>query len=117
MSEKPPSERQQLAQRIADFINANRLNNPFGGDVHQSAEKKGRPYTILFSRPRYLDGLVTVYGPKFILINSQGGLALNDGAVFESEENALNFMRLAFVEETLKRDEAMEIPVKAQKAA
>lgn len=114
MTDKPPSERQLIAQRIATFIIENRLANPFGGDVHQSTDKKGRPYTVLFSVPRVLDGLVTVYGPKFILINTQGGLSLGDGSVFESEADALKFMRLAFVD--LKRDEAADVPTKAPRS-
>lgn len=108
-----PSERRLLADRIAKFIIDNRLNNPFGGDVDQSSEK-GRPYSILFSVPRLLDGLVRVYGPKFILVQMQGPLV--HGAtdmVFESEQNALDFLRLAFVEHN--QEAAYAIPVKARK--
>jgi hypothetical protein len=113
MNDKPPSERQQIAQRIATFIIENHLANPFGGEVDQSASK-GRPYTVAFAVPRLLDGIVTVYGPKFILINMQGRLARRDGAVFESEQNAIQFLRLLLVEH--KEDAALAVPAKPPKA-
>ena len=88
MTDKPPSDRRLLAERIAAFINDNRLNSPFGGEVDQSGDK--RSYDILFSIPRLLDGLVRVYGLKFILIQTQGPLARGTGErVFTSEQNAL----------------------------
>lgn len=112
MSDRP-SERRLLAERIAKLINDNHLNRPFGGDVEQSQDK-GRPYNILFSVPRLLDGLVRVYGPKFILVQMEGPLARGaSDMVFESEQNALDFLRLAFVEH--KQEAAYAIPVKARK--
>ena len=111
MSDKSPSERQQIAQRIADFIIANELANPFGGDVDQTTGK-GRPYSVLMSI--LLDGQVLVYGPKFILITMQGRLArYGTGFVYESEQHALDFLRLMLVEH--KADEALAIPTKAEK--
>ena len=113
MSDKPSSERQQIAQRIAQFILDNDLANPFGGDVDQTTGK-GRPYSVLMSVPRYLDGQVLVYGPKFILINMDGPLARHGtGFVYESEQHALDFLRLMLVEHDSEK--ALAIPTKAAK--
>lgn len=90
------SERQQLAQRIADFISRNRLTVPYGGDV----SKAGRHYTVTFASPKTLDGVVNVYGDKFIQITYQTAyreLPHRDNRVFESESDAVSFLNLAFV--------------------
>lgn len=81
------SERAQIAERIAETIRELGLTNPFGGDV--SRPEGQRYYGILFARPRTLDGLVRVYGPKFILVEtSQTGQEK-----FESEAEAVAFIR------------------------
>lgn len=101
------SERSEIADRIAAKVREWRLTAPFGGDV----EKSGRYYGILFAKPRTLDGLVRVYGPKFIMVESQGPLGLGR-SIFESEEAAVDFIRLAFVE--LDREEAWKVPTRAR---
>jgi hypothetical protein len=108
--EKEMSERSDIATRIANFICENNLANPFGGDVEQSKDK--RYYGVLFSVPRLLDGFVRVYSPKYILIETQGRL-VPQNAVYESEENALKFMRLAYVEHNTEA--AYAVPTKAPK--
>lgn len=111
---KPPSERQQIAQRFAVFIVENHLANPFGGDVSQSSDKKY--YGVLFSRPRLLDGFVRVYSPKFILVEMTGPAArLGSSRVFESEKDATDFLRLAFVEYDM--DAAAKVPTKPAKGS
>jgi hypothetical protein len=103
--ETKKSERQLVAERIAKYIRCNRWTAPFGGDVH----KDGKAYSILFAKPRMLDGLVRVWSPKFILIQCQGPSAHgNWSAVYESEQDAMRFLRLAFAEH--KWMEAMEVP-------
>ena len=101
------SERSEIAGRIAEKIIEWRLTAPFGGDV----EKSGRYYGVLFARPRTLDGLVRVYGPKFIMVETSGPLGLGR-SIFESEEAAVDFIRLAFVE--LDREKAWNIPARAR---
>ena len=59
---KQPSERQHLAQRIADKINELGINNPFGGDVNfMKAERGGGWYEVSFSIPVILDGTIRVF--------------------------------------------------------
>lgn len=102
------SPRAEVAHRIADFICEHRMTNPFGGDV----EKDGRRYEVLFSRPRTLDGLVHVYGPNFILVDSRG--PGGDGKhVFESEANALAYLNARFV--NFDREAANSIPRKGSR--
>jgi hypothetical protein len=104
------SERREIAERLAQFIRDNNLANPFGGDVENSKDK--RHYAVLFSVPAILDGIIRVYSPKFIAINCQGRLCNHD-AVYDSEANATEFMRLAFV--ASKFDAAYAVPVKPEK--
>ena len=106
------SERSEIAGRLAQFICDNNLANPFGGDVEQSQDK--RYYGVLFSVPRLLDGFLRVYSPKYILIQCQGPLCQND-AVYLSEADALQFMKLAFVDHDLEA--AYNIPTKPPKAS
>jgi hypothetical protein len=104
---KRPSERQLLAERIAKYIRQQKWTAPFGGECN----KDGKAYSILFAKPRTLDGLVRVWGPKFILIECQGPAAHgNWRGCYESEEDAMKFLRLAFQEH--KWTEAMEVPIR-----
>lgn len=108
------SKRGLIADRIANFINENDLNRPLGGEITRG-KGRGKPYIIVFMSPANLDGCITIYGEKFIRIEweSRFQSVPNKGsAVFESEENALNFLRLAFVEFD---EAAMEIPTKKEK--
>lgn len=105
------SARQELAQRIADFIRTNNLTTPYGGDV----AKHGNHYTVLFSYPRNVDGAVNVYGPKFIQVTwmtQYRDLTRQGNRVFESESNAVDFIDKAFI--TLDFDRAMAVPHKAK---
>jgi hypothetical protein len=119
MSDRAPSDRRQIADRFAEFIIANDIANPFGGEVniHESAEnKRKKHYAIPMSRPRLLDGEVRVYGPKFILVLMRGALALGgEERVYASEAAAMAFLRLLLVEH--KTDEALAIPTKAPRAS
>ncbi len=105
------SERKDIAYRIAEKIIDWKLTNPFGGDVTQSSDRKGKPYRIAFSYPRLLDGMVSVYGPRFIQVQTMGPLGRDRGGVFTSETDALEFIRLAFV--ALDEEAADAIPRKA----
>lgn len=106
------SKRSELAKRLADFINENNLAQVLGGDVTQDDNRKGKPYVIMFSKLRNLDGVVTVFSEKFIHVKyrTRYGNVPQDGSyVFESEENVVKFLRLAFIE---LDDKAMEVPMK-----
>jgi hypothetical protein len=90
------SARQELAQRIADFIVSKRLTVPYGGDVI----KAGNHYSVLFAAAAVLDGVVNVYGPKFIQVTYQTqyrDLPHRANTVFGSESAALDFLNKAFV--------------------
>jgi hypothetical protein len=105
------SARQELAQRIADFIVNNRLTVPYGGDVIKS----GNHYTVLFSKAATLDGVVNVYGPKFIQVTYQTAyraMPRTGKPVFESEASAVDFLDKAFVHHNF--DAALAIPTKAR---
>lgn len=107
------SERAELSQRIADFIALNRLTTPYGGEVFKTPQKKH--YSILFSCPRTLDGVVNVYGPKFIQVTYQTGyrdLPSRDNRVFESAAAAIEFLDKAFVKGDYQG--ALQVPVKAK---
>jgi hypothetical protein len=106
--EAPMSPRAEIAQRIATFVLENDMAQVFGGDV----VKSGRYYEIGFSLRRTLDGSVRVYGPKFIQV-AYGGSYGRDSKVFDSEANAVEFLRLAFVKFDMAA--ADDVPVKGEK--
>lgn len=78
------SERSDIAQEIADKVNALKLNNPYGGQVALESAKKGKYYSVLFSYPRYIDGIVRVFSPKNIIVETS-----NSVKTCRSKEEAL----------------------------
>jgi hypothetical protein len=109
------STRQELAQRIADFIRDNRLTTPYGGDV----VRQKNYYTVLFSDVAggtgCLDGAVDVWGEKFIQISYQTqyrAMPSQAWPVFESEAATIDFLNKAFVIRDF--DAALAIPTKAR---
>jgi hypothetical protein len=104
------SERSQIAEQIAQFIRDNNLTNPFGGDV----SKMDRYYSVLFSRPATLDGLVRVYSPSFILIEFSGKYG-REQRVYVGSENAIQYIKLRFVD--FDETAANAIPTKPRKVA
>lgn len=112
---KPMSDRQSCANRIARFINVNKLANPFGGEVVLDRSGKMPCYDVSFSKPRVLNGTVSVYSTSFIKVSFETAyrsLPNRGHHVYGSETDAINFLKLAFVE--LKFDEAMDIPLKGK---
>jgi hypothetical protein len=91
--EQKPSERNQVANRLATLIRECGLINPYGGDVKQKKRSKGKPYNVAFSRSGDLDGELSIYSPKFIrfkfLAHSQG----QQSFVVESQENAIEVIK------------------------
>lgn len=104
------SARHDLADRFAQWVRDNGLATVWGGDVSLSSNK--RCYTIGFDRPRTLDGTISVYSPKFIQVRYEGAYG-RDSHVFTSEANAMEFMRLAFVE--FDMEAALDVPMKEPK--
>jgi len=107
------SPRGALAGRIADFVDEHGLAQVFGG--RQDLRKSGRYYSVMLSIARYLDGFIRVYGPKFILIQLQGpAVGGRWEGVYESEENALTFLKALLVDHD--EDAAYAVPTKAPKS-
>lgn len=91
------SARTEIAQRVAELIVSNDLATPYGGE----ATHIGRYIAVTFSKPRDLDGSVEVFGPSFILVRYQtryGFLPHRGRHVFNSEADALGFLKAAFVD-------------------
>jgi hypothetical protein len=102
------SPRAKITDEMMAFLDRNHLNSPYlNSDV--SNDKKYR--YVIFAKPRVLDGEVRVYNPKFIMVAWQTAfrdLPHKDKRVFGSLKDAMDFIRLAFVE--LKFDDAMDVP-------
>lgn len=105
------SARAEVAERIATKIREWRLTAPFGGDVEHTDRKY---YGILFAYPRYLDGLVRVYSPSWILVEAQGPWARGGYQnAFSTEQDAINFIQYAFVDHNWEL--ADQVPTKPRK--
>ena len=94
------SNRSALAERMAYFINELGLNNPFGGEITRGSGR-GKPYLISFSKPRYVDGTIYIYGEKFIQVKYQTAfrdLPERDSRVFTNEQDASMFIKKAFID-------------------
>jgi hypothetical protein len=87
---KTPSAREQLAERFAAFVRENDLCQVFGGDVTRSKDR--RAYCVLFSRRRTLDGLIQVYSPTFILVET----SRLGREKFDSEAKAIDYLKRNF---------------------
>lgn len=83
------SSRNQLAETLATKICDLGLTNPYGGEVTQDMEVKGKPYRIGFSSPRYLDGEISVYGSGFIKVLFETPSQGRQNIVVESEGDAI----------------------------
>lgn len=112
MNIKPPSARQLLAQRLGEKVSEMQLCSPYGGYQGLSRHGKRPYYAVLFSYPRSLDGVISVYSEKYICINVQTAyrfLPNKFTVVFESEQDAVDFLQAAFVEhDEEKTDQIME---------
>lgn len=102
----------EIANKISDFVRSNNMSTPYGGEPHHDTNRKGSPYVVLISQKENLDGIIFVYSDKFILINtttSYRHLPAHDSRVFESMDNALDFLKKAFVDFSA---DALKIPTK-----
>lgn len=93
------SVRSDLADRIADQLKEVGLNDAYGVNVGQS-HVKGKPYVISFCKARVLDGQVTMYGPKFVLVKwltAFRDTSASGQEKFDSVDDAMNFIKKTFV--------------------
>lgn len=98
-----------IAERLAAWITQHRLDNPYGG----AASKSGRSWDIGFSKPGTVDGVVKVFGPRFIQVKYQTrilDLPNRDSRVFLTERDAALFLQWAFVDR--EYDKALSIKTK-----
>ena len=93
------SGRKEIAEAIAAFIRENDLAQVFGGDVDlaNNFSRPGKHYSVLLSRRSTLDGVVRVFSPARIHVMTKGPLGFGS-TTFTSGEQAIEFLRLAFVE-------------------
>jgi len=105
--------REELQQIFSDFIVDNNLCGVYSGsDI--STDKKYR--YVLISVPRVLDGEVRIYSEKYILVSYQTAyrtLPHKDDRVYECANDALNFLKFAFVDYDF--DKALNIPTKQKR--
>ena len=95
------SEREAIISRFSEFISENRLDEGIGIDsgIRPTASGKGKYRFITFTRPRTLDGQISVYGKTYIVIAWQGAvesLPHEGSEKFTSETAALAFMKEHF---------------------
>jgi hypothetical protein len=92
------SERADTFKTVLDFVDSHHLDHIFGASG--LSDDKKYYYTTL-SIARNMDGEVKVYSPKFIQIKWQTRyhiLPQSGSLIFDSVDNVLAFLRLAFVE-------------------
>jgi hypothetical protein len=106
------SARSEAADQIAIKLTDLGLNEVYGC----IAGLRGRFYDITFCKARVTDGSIHYYSDKFVQVKWQTAyrdMQRNGSAVFESVDNALDFVRLAFAEYDV--DAAFAIPQKEKK--
>lgn len=107
------SARSDLAGRLAAFLRANDLCQPLGGIV----VKRKNSYALGYSQPTHTLS-IEVWGERFILIQIKGarnpGTGVEWSEVYQSEADALAFLRLALVERD--NEKARAIPTKPRKS-
>jgi hypothetical protein len=98
------SPRQQVAVALADTCVCGDLNESYGVSVVKTKDGKGKDHwCVTFAKARYLDGLIKVYSPGFILIKWMGaaakvsGLAFDGSMLCRSEHEAKDFIINHFV--------------------
>jgi len=107
------SVRSEAADQIAIKLTDLGLNEVYGC----IAGLRGRFYDITFCKARVTDGAIHYYSDKFIQVKWQTGIRSmqrNGSAVFDTTENALEFVRLAFAE--CDTEAAFKVPQRENKA-
>lgn len=100
MHTETKSARAQLAERIASKIRDLSICNPYGGDVTKTKDSKNREiYSVLFSKPRNLDGSVAIYSDHFMLLRYKTRIQTlphNGNQVFKDEKSLIEFIETSF---------------------
>ena len=100
------SERENIQNDIASFLESVGLNEVYGVLTGLDTLSNGRKVrTVTFCKARTLDGCITIYGPKFIKVDTNRG-----SEIFESAENAKAWIKAKFVD--FDHDAADEVPCK-----
>jgi len=89
--------RRELTARLETFLNDSGLNEVYG--VIPNYE--GKIKTLTFCKARTLDGQINIYGLNFIQVTYKTAiraLPQEDSRIFESERNAIDFLKAAFVD-------------------
>jgi hypothetical protein len=97
----PMSPRRQVAEKIAQKIRDLELCTPVGGDLARTRSGGRRPfYCVGFSKPANLDGTVSIYGHRLILVEyltRYTVVAHRDRHVFKKVDDVTEFLQAAFV--------------------
>ena len=100
------SERENIQNDLVSFLDTVGLNEVYGVLTGLDTLSNGRKVrTVTFCRARTLDGCITIYGPKFIKVDTN-----RDSAIFESVENAKAWIQAKYVD--FDHDAADEVPQK-----
>ena len=102
MEVKEKSPRLSCAEKLAEFINQNGLANPYGGEVNRGIDRKNRAYyAVSFSALANIDGVVSVYSPKYFVVKFTTRykfLPANTTVLFKHHEDLFAFIKAAFVD-------------------
>ena len=100
------SERENIQNDLASFLDEVGLNEVYGVLTGLDSLPNGRKVrTVTFCRARTLDGCITIYGPKFIKVDTN-----RETGIFESVEDAKAWIKAKFVD--FDHDAADKIPQK-----
>ena len=100
------SEREEIQNDLVSFLDTVGLNEVYGVLAGLDTLSNGRKVrTVTFCQARTLDGCITIYGPKFIKVDTNRGTG-----IFESVEDAKAWIQAKFVD--FDHDAADEVPQK-----
>lgn len=100
------SEREEIQNDIAKFLESVELNEVYGvlTDIEEIQHSR-KIRTVTFCRARTLDGVVRIYSPEFIQVNTN-----RDNEVFTSAEYAKAWIQAKYVD--FDHEAAAEVPRK-----
>jgi hypothetical protein len=97
------SQRQQVAQNLADLCVFGGLNDSYGVSIKKTTDPKGKSYwAVTFCKARFLNGHISVYSPYFIFISWQALDSNYKGReVLKNETAAKDFITDRFIKRFL----------------
>jgi len=100
------SEREDIQNDLVSFLESAGLNEVYGVLTGLDTLPSGRKVrTVTFCLARVLDGCITIYGPKFIKVDTT-----RDNEIFDSAEDAKAYIQAKYVD--FDHDAADEVPRK-----